>query len=187
MAAGSKVLTGVLVAAIVAAGGYWYWSPALALQNMRAAAEKGDADEFNNYVDYPKLRESLKGHLSAQMAETMGETSKDKTGFAALGAALGVALVGGMVDAFVRPEVVMRMMQSGKLAAAKEKPAQPSTPPATEEKAQVEVVTERKGMDKYIVRVREKGSAEDAASLVLERSGFATWKLTELRPVFPKR
>lgn len=185
MAGGKNAAVGVVAAAVIAAGGYWYWSPVLALKEMRAAAEKGDADGFNNYVDYPRVRESLKGHLSAHMAESLGETSKDTTGIAAVGAALGAALIGSMVDAFVRPEVVMRVMQSGKLG-AKEQPAA-GTAPASEDKSKLEPVAERKGMDKYVVHLREKGSTDDVASLVMERSGFATWKLTELRPALPKK
>lgn len=172
------------LAVLVVTGGYWYWSPALALHNMRTAAKNGDADEFNNYVDYPKLRENLKGYLSGQITQAMGDGPGDKSGMGALGAALGVALVGGMVDAFVRPENVMQAMQSGKLGKYKEQRTSPSSQP---ERAPPSVETERKGMDKFVVHLREQGATDELASLVMERSSFATWKLTEVRPAFSKR
>jgi hypothetical protein len=45
---------------MTALAAYWYWSPLLTMRTMRAAAEEKDADRFNQYVDYARLRESLK-------------------------------------------------------------------------------------------------------------------------------
>jgi type II secretion system protein G len=107
---------GVLVIAGVAA--YWYWSPYLVMRQMRNAAVSADADNFNDHVDYPKLRESLKGQLSARIAGELGRQSRSGNEFeragSALGSMLGLALVDKMVDAVVRPEMVMRAMENGK-------------------------------------------------------------------------
>ena len=96
----SKLITGV-VAVAIAVGGYWYFSPYLALKSMRDAAAAKDADAFNDKVDYPKLRESLKGQMSAAMTKEMDKAKGN--GFAALGTMLGAAMVNQMVEAFVRP------------------------------------------------------------------------------------
>jgi len=57
-------------------GAYWYWSPFLAMHQLRTAAREGDTDSFNDRVNYPRLRESLKGQFSAMMAEKLdGATS----------------------------------------------------------------------------------------------------------------
>jgi type II secretion system protein G len=107
---------GVLVIAGVAA--YWYWSPYLVMRQMRNAAVSADADTFNDHVDYPKLRESLKGQLSARITGELGSASRSGNEFeragSALGSMLGLALVDKMVDAVVRPETVMRAMENGK-------------------------------------------------------------------------
>jgi hypothetical protein len=193
----NKLTIKLVVAGLaLAAGGlapYWHMSPVLAIRSMRAASVAADADMFNNYVDYPKLRESLKGRLIANMAKLMepkGGTSEGANGFAALGAVLGLAMINSVVDAMVRPEVVMQAMKDGKLGKGKVFEAPPPGPEAPATKASEpgplpEWVTERKGMDKYVVHLREAGKPEDLVSLVFERSGIATWKLTELRPNFP--
>ncbi len=105
-----KFLSINLAALIVAAAGvtaYWYFSPYLALRNIAAAVEAQDADAFNEIVDYPRLRESLKGQFSAQMAQRFGDTSRPSSG--ALFAMLGMAFVNQQIDGLVRPEMVMHM------------------------------------------------------------------------------
>ena len=101
---------------ITAVGSYWYFSPYLALNHMRAAIKDRDDDAFNDYVDYPKLRESLKGEMSVRMADVM-EKARSGNSFeqagAALGSMLGMAVMDHMVDALMRPEMVMRAMERG--------------------------------------------------------------------------
>jgi hypothetical protein len=176
----SKKIAAAVAVAVVAVGGYWYYSPHLAMKSMQAAAHKQDADAFNERVDFPKLRESLKGQMSAIMAERMGETSG--SGAEALGAMLGMAMVNQFVEAFVRPEVVMRAMSSGQLkpASGKGTPASEDGPSDTNK---VEWSIERKGSDKVVAYGRERGQAsgEKSVGLVFERYGFVDWKLTEIR------
>lgn len=177
----TKTLVTALVIAGASIGGYWYYSPYLSLKAMRDAAQAKDADAFNDKVDYPKVRESLKGQMSALMAEKMGSTGNADNGFAALGAMLGMAMVNQMVDAFVRPEMIMRSMQSGEFkpvpTLGKEKPA------GEPESKKVTWTLERKGTNKVIARAQEPGQAapNQDFGLVLERHGFAEWKLTEIR------
>jgi type II secretion system protein G len=97
---------------------YWYLSPYLVMQQMRDAAVNADADRFNDHVNYPNLRESLKGQLSARIAGELEHQSRSGSEFeragAAFGSLLGLAMVDKMVDAVVRPEMVMRAMKNGK-------------------------------------------------------------------------
>jgi hypothetical protein len=94
----NKSILAALVLAVAGIGGYWYFSPYLTMKSMRSAAQTADADAFNDKVDYPKVRESLKGQMTAMMAEKLGPTDN---GFAAFGAMLGMALVNKVVDAMV--------------------------------------------------------------------------------------
>ncbi|MCW5640965.1 MAG: DUF2939 domain-containing protein [Rhodoferax sp.] len=107
------VSAGVL--AVAAISGYWYGSPYIAVKQLQAAAKESDADAFNERVDYPKLRESLKGQFSAILAERLGASPRQGNEFAKVGAAigtmLGLTMVNTMVDAMVRPETVMHSMQ----------------------------------------------------------------------------
>ncbi len=60
----------VLLAALVV-GGYWYWSPFLAVKQLQSAADERNAKAFSEGVDFPKLRESLKQQFSTMLAEKM--------------------------------------------------------------------------------------------------------------------
>jgi hypothetical protein len=174
----------LFVAALAALGAYWYWSPYVAVYQMRSAAEKLDADAFNQGVDYPKLRESLKGQFAATMAERMASTSNKSAGGAeslgaALGSILGMALVDRFVDALVRPEVVMSAMQQGRLEAEANAPSAP----VSREREEVDWHLDRPTLDKVIAYTTSKAERDvpPRVGFVLERSGFADWKLTEIR------
>jgi hypothetical protein len=192
-----KFSKAALVAAVLALAAYWYWSPWLAIHQMRNAAKAGDAAAFNERVDYPLLRENLKGQLSGAIGARAGERSESGSDIAKAGAALGslfaTAMVDRMVDAFVRPESVMRIMQEGKLMPRRESRAKaPSDAPAEEEgeaeggqstsKREPIWTTERQGVDTFILYARRAGQAEDRRTgLVFQRRGFASWVLTEIR------
>lgn len=105
-----RVLAAACAVAVLGVAGYWYWSPYLVMRQMRNAAANVDADSFNDHVDYPKLRESLKGQLSARIA---GELESQSNPGSAFGTMLGLALVDKLVDAVVRPEMIMRAMEDG--------------------------------------------------------------------------
>ena len=93
-----------------------------------------------------------------------------------------MAMVDKMVDAFVRPETVMRAMQEGKMVPRR--PADTASEPGSvgDSDNKVSWSSERKSVDKYIAYASKPGdTANQRIGLVLERSGFATWKMTEIR------
>ena len=171
-----KTIAGVLALTTAVVGGYWYYSPHLALKSMQAAAQQKDADKFNQHVDYPKLRESFKGQMSAIMAEQLGKSGG--SGAEALGTMLGAAMVNQFVDALVRPELVMKAMQSGEFSPKSASKGAPSS-----EDKKPSWTFERKGTNKLIAYATDPDSADKSNSLgvVFERYGFADWKLTEVR------
>lgn len=172
---------------IAAVGAYWYWSPYVAMSSMKDAAEARDADTFNQYVDYPKLRESLKGQFSAMMTKEIGKQRSGGSEFekagAALGAMLGLAFADKFIDAMVRPEVVMQAMAEGKMQdpTAGRKPGATGSEARPPEK-EVQWSVERKGVNRVVARgAQGEASLSDSPSFVFDRSGFADWKLTEIR------
>lgn len=181
----SNSLRAAVVLAVLAVAAFWYWSPFLAMHQMREAARAGDADTFNDYVDYSRLRESLKGQFSSRLTEKMASDPEPKNDFAKAGAALGsmfaIAMVDKMVDAFVRPETVMRSMQQGKVV-PKRSPGSPASAVTSDEAEKVMWTSERKSMDKLIVYANKPGQPENQrVGFVLERVGFVRWKLIEIR------
>jgi hypothetical protein len=182
----SKTVAYGVIGLAVAVAAYWYWSPYLTVRQMRSAAIAGDADTFNDHVDYVRLRESLKGQLSAALAQRMGEQPASDNEFAkagsALGAMLGMAMVDRMVEAFVRPEIVMRAMQEGRMAPKKQDARVSDENGSGGAQQPVVWTTERKGVDKLIAYgVKATDDKDQRIGIVLERSGFAHWKLTEIR------
>lgn len=171
----TKKIGAVIAAVGIAIGAYWYASPYLAMKSMQAAAEAKDADAFNDYVDYPRLRESIKGQLAAMVTEKLGASDNGAQSF---GAALGMAMLGPMVDAFVRPEVVMKAMQEGKM--------QPKAGAGGDGSSQANLEPvkwdiQRKGVNKVIAYGGSEAVASKKPGFVFERVGFASWRLTEVR------
>ena len=150
----------------------------------------------------PELRASIKSQYSGRLAEKFGNAADSGSDFAKLGVAfenfIGKAVVSPMVDALVRPETLMRAMLVGRFSETvtdelpNETPAQsavnPGTPNSVEpeyKNGKVKWTYERQGVDKvtaYVTaRMRPDEQNQNKLGLVLHRSGFATWKLTEVR------
>ena len=180
---GKSALVGFLVA-LLSIAAYWYWSPFIAIKSMQSAIKANDADAFNTHVDYPRLRDSLKGQLSAVMTEKMGKSGDSKNPFQAIGSMLGLAMVDKVVDAMVRPETVMRGMKSGQFGP---KPAEPEAtePAGTSAEKKQKWTYERISSDLLIAYPEGPAPNKEKMGIVFERSGFAHWKVTELRLPVP--
>lgn len=167
MARQSKGIPTALLAVVVAVAAYWYWSPLFVVQQMKEAVRVHDVEAFNSHVDFPALRENMKDDIA-------GKPGDDAlSGF-------GRLLGGVVVDALVRPEAVMFVLEHGDFAKKRsgrrddgdtrerdrgEEPASGEAKPKWE--------TERDGVNRYIIR-------NDKIALVFVRNGFADWKLSEL-------
>jgi len=71
----------------------------------------GDKYRTELYVDFPRVRASLREQLNAQIGESMAKDMQDNP-FAALGAMIGTVAVDRAVEAFVTPEALQRLMES---------------------------------------------------------------------------
>ncbi|CUI06279.1 DUF2939 domain-containing protein [Massilia antarctica] len=169
---------GLATLCLAAGAAYWYYSPLIALHQMRAAARENNAESFNERVDYPRLRESVKLQLSAVMNEEVGRRDTSAFGEAgtAIGKMLGMALADKMVDAMVRPEFVMRAMEQGTLhprphGAREDAPKKPDR----------KYTSERVGLGQFIMHLEPDNPGDRRMSLVMERHGLASWKLAEVR------
>jgi hypothetical protein len=94
-----------------------YWD----LYRLRTAVAQRDADTVSAHVDFPALRDSLKGQVmtGVQRAIDPGDAGP----LARLGAAMAAVAVNPMIDAMVSPAGVMAMLESGKVALAKPTPS----------------------------------------------------------------
>lgn len=174
----SKAVVAAVVVAAACIGAYWHYSPYLAMKSLRAAAEARNADAFNEKVDYPKLRESLKGQLAAMVADNLGTGASPGNQFEAMGSAMALALINPLIDAMVRPELVMKAMSKGELSM---KPTRAEAGQPAEQEREPKWDVERVSMNKVIAYAQDaKDSGTAKFGAVFERSGFADWKLTGL-------
>jgi hypothetical protein len=171
-----RILSAAAVLVVAGVAAYWYWSPYLAVRELRAAAVAADAERFNEHVDFPRLRESLKSQLSERMTREMGNRSGNN-----FGSMLALALVDKMIDVAVRPETVMFALREGKFKVENTGPQEAQREEG--ERKKVVWSTERQGFDNVVFHAEGdgNGAGKDKIALVMHREGFANWKLTDIR------
>ncbi|AXF20594.1 hypothetical protein CUJ89_08925 [Burkholderia pyrrocinia] len=99
----------VLAVAVIAAMGYAYASPYVALGRLKSAIDARDAQAISEYVDFPSLRISLKQQVTEELMRRIDAVKKNNP-FAVIGALIGSALIGPLVDAYATPEGVAALM-----------------------------------------------------------------------------
>ena len=93
---------------------YLYASPYLVLNNIKNAAQQGDADKLSGYIDFPSVKQSMKDQVKAAMVEELA-ASDEQDGFEALGTMLAAAMIDPLIDGLVTPDGVALMLQGQKL------------------------------------------------------------------------
>lgn len=104
-------IVGVIVAILVVATSYA--SPYWTLREMRTALIDKDADAFSSHVDFPAVRESVRGQVMIAMQARLGTPEMKGNAFAGLGMLLGMALINQIIDTLVTPGGVMTLMAQG--------------------------------------------------------------------------
>jgi hypothetical protein len=168
-----KALPAVVIGALLVAGAT-YVSPHVTLYQMKSAIDDKDADAFSENVDFPALRESVKGQMMASMQKRMASEEMKDNPFAAMGAALGTAMVGAMVDNLVAPAGVIAMMQNGTVKPV-DSTAMPVSSTAPSEEAPDYSLVYRNWK---IVDVQRKGGDAQEPKFVFKRHGLWSWKLS---------
>jgi hypothetical protein len=153
---------------------WFYFTPHLAVRSMRIAAEEKNSEKLSDFVNFPALRENIRGVFSAKLA-TANAKEKSENAVGALGAAFASALMGPMIDAIVTPENVAMMMRGDK-PSLERKPAGAETA-----KSEVEVSMAYEAFDRFLVTAKKKQSADEPLGLVFRRDGLFSWKLSAVR------
>ncbi|WP_043203628.1 DUF2939 domain-containing protein [Paraburkholderia acidipaludis] len=185
----------LIAAALVAALGYGYASPYVALNRLKAAADARDAATLSEYVDYPALRVSLKQQVGELLQRRIAAQHSSNP-LLLFGAVIGAALIGPLVDAYATPDGVAALLngmpptgkpgeqppQAGNPTAA---PA-PSNPPAqtpsaaSSESAQPaprpQTTAGYRSLNEFVVTWQRSANGERYAA-VLQRHGLFSWKL----------
>jgi len=170
----------------------FFFSPYWTVHNIRQAALEKDAAALSDHVDYPALRESLKANVNALLAQEVAKKKGDNP-LEAFGAALAAAFVNPLIDALVTPESLTMLLAGEKPdvrklgAATWNKSSSPKAEGKPAEASNVDMTGRYESLNRFIVRVKEKGSSEPPVEFVLTRHGLLSWKLSALRLSFPAK
>ena len=164
-----KYIIGVIAAAAIAFGVWYFVSPGYALSNMRDAAVEGDADKLEQYIDFASLRESMKAQLKAKM---MVEMAKDDNPLGGLGMAIGMGMIDPMIDGMMTPEGMRAMMlqkSADQLASGE----------AIDEVEAPEWNIERVSFSEIRAYPKTENPDEEKAAMIFKRDGLS-WRLSEI-------
>lgn len=163
-----KLLTGiaVLVAGYVAA------SPYITVHQLKAAAEKRDAEAIAEHVDFPSVRQSLKDQMNAAFLKEMAaDEGMQGNSFAVLGTAFAGVMIDKAVDAYITPAGLAQLM-------AGEKPKPGAGENDSGKTPFGDAAMSYEAYDKFHVTVN--GADGEQGKFVLRRQGLGHWKITDI-------
>lgn len=171
----NKIVAGS-VAVCVAAAALLYASPYIALRSIAKAIERKDADAVSEYVDFPALRENIKGHMLVKVQEQMQSPQMQGNPFAGLGQVMAVGIVNQLTESLVSPAGVMLMLENGKpgkpadvAAAGVGVDTQGGTP-------KKDLAVDYQGWSKVFVHPKNQ-----PGGFIFKREGLMGWKLVAVK------
>ena len=148
-----------------------FGSPYIALYHIRTAIAEHDAEAISDHVDFPALRENLKGQVMGGMMAAMESPELKSNPFAGVGQALGAAMIGPMIDTLVSPAGLIALMERA--------PTAPDAAAGSSEASEKpNYKLSYKGWSKVILRRADTDGSE--GTLTLRRFGLWDWKLTSI-------
>jgi Protein of unknown function (DUF2939) len=179
----------LIVIVVIAALGFAYASPYIALRNLKRAADARDVETVNQYVDFPALRDSLKQQITGMLSRRLDADNNNK--MATIGAMIGVTLIGPLVDSYATPDGVAALLNGmpprGDPGEHPPAPADANNPPATADAAnggtappaERQTTAGYRGINEFVVTYR-RGTADANYAAIFQREGLFTWKLTAI-------
>jgi len=149
-----------------------WWSIAGLVQSVRA----GDKYRTELYVDFPRVRTSLREQLNAQIGESIAKDMEDNP-FAALGAMIGTVAVDRAVETFVTPEGLRRLMESELSAVGAKENSESRV--AIARHAYDNLGLEWLSSSSIRVLIFEEGTSAVATTARLERDGLR-WRVVDV-------
>jgi hypothetical protein len=166
----------LLVLAVLFAGVWLYFTPYLALNKLQEAAKQGDEQAMAELVDFPALRESVKGNVRSAVEHSVG---RDRNPIGVLGGILAGAVAGPVVDAVVTPQGIAALTEG-------ERPGQrrADSDVGGDSRVRVKDVKVKRGyesFDLFVVHFVDKENGRERMALLLRREGIAHWRLSGIR------
>lgn len=164
-------LAGLVVIFVI----YLYASPYIVLNNIKKAAEQGDADKLSGYIDFPSVKQSMKDQVKAFMIEEIA-SSEQEDGFEALGTMLATAMVDPIIDGVVTPDGVALMLQGKELDIGLNKKSE-SKPEL--KNRDIDYKTSYLSFNRFKVQINDEDDAEKSIDVIMHRDWFS-WKVTSI-------
>lgn len=175
-----RIALAVAIGSVAAAGGYYLASPYLAIQGLRSGFLSRNADQVNQYIDYPSLQSDLKAQLGLMMLRNMqSDPEMAANPFSGFAMAMITPMVNSMVDTYISPSGMKSFLEASS--------TQQSS--ASQEQTAQNLIEQKKEFDKALQKTsmgydglnkfQLTATADDGkkTKLVFNRQGFAEWKL----------
>ncbi|SAK63552.1 membrane protein [Caballeronia catudaia] len=183
-----SVATALVVLILVAALGFVYASPYIALNRVKRAADARDAQTVNEYVDFPALRASLKDQVAALLTRRI-DIQKSGNPLAIIGAMIGAALVGPLVDSYATPDGVAAILNGipprgdpgerppqASNGAAANAPSSGVTTAQQPPREPPQTTAGYRDLNTFVVTYQH-GAGDARYSAIFHRYGLVSWKL----------
>jgi len=172
----------VLLLLLVGAG--WFGGPYLTVHGLAQAIEQRDTSRLDRYVDFPRVRASLRVQMGDYLVRQAG-TDVAASPFGALLQGLGSQLGGAAVDTVVTPLGIAALLQGHVLYKRGRNELQGgSSLDATAPAQPLKDAAHRfERLDRFVVDV-DRGPEQAPLQVVLEPQGIR-WRVVELRNAFP--
>ena len=165
-----------LVGLLVIFAIYLYASPYLVLNNIKNAAEQGDADKLSGYIDFPSVKQSMKDQVKAVMVKELA-SSKEQDGFEALGTMLGAAMVDPLIDGLVTPDGVALMLQGQKLDFDLNNDTPEDKPKSKNE--DIDYKAAYLSFNRFKVQIIDADDPNESIDVIMHRD-WLSWKVTRI-------
>ena len=187
------LLITLIVVIVIAALGFIYASPYIAMNNLKRAADARDVQTVNSYVDFPALRGSLKQQVADMLTRRLEADAGNK--LATIGAVIGVTLIGPLVDAYATPDGVAALLNG--MPPRGTPGEQPAAPPAASTEGQAAVSAANnanqpnaaaparqstagyRSLNEFVITF-QRGEGNANYSAIFRREGLITWKLAAI-------
>lgn len=177
-----KALAWLFAAVAFGVGGCAVTGPYSTVQHIKHAVKTRDEAELAEYVDFPVLRENLK----AQAGEAVGKKAGLDGPLAELASGFVTVLAGGVIDYFITPQGLAKLMSGEVTSLIKPPYGRPDAGAADHDsepgkKQSEKLFTDARysfdATDQVSVYARNKDSKE--TRFILTRSGLK-WRLTNI-------
>jgi hypothetical protein len=160
-----KIGLGIAVALVLAVLAWLFVAPVLTAQELQRALRDNDAPAIGRVVNFPALRENLRGTLGTQFAGQSGKATLEPGGV--FGAALAGLMMGPIVDALVTPAGLSALFKGGAGA-------------FTGQAAQnIRVSSGLQALNRHAITLTDLDNPASVVTLVLMPNGLQ-WQLTAI-------